>query len=167
LLPVQLAGVVLLLASAGFFLLELKHPGIGLPTLGGAITLVLGGLVLFDQSVPNAAVSPWLLAVVTAALVLFFGVVVRAALRARHLPVGVGLEGMVGEQAVAITDLDPFGQVRARHESWTAETEGRAVQAGATVEIVRVEGLRLIVAPIDSRHGQLAGRTAAGREGGA
>src|SRR5204862_7436403 len=44
-LPVQVAGVVLLLASALFFLLALKHPGIGLPTIGGTVCLVLGGLL--------------------------------------------------------------------------------------------------------------------------
>src|SRR5207247_306796 len=62
-LPVQLGGVILLLASALFFLLELKHPGLGLPTIGGTLALILGGLFLFNRDVPNAAVSPWLIAV--------------------------------------------------------------------------------------------------------
>ena len=52
-LPVQLAGVILLVLSAIFFLLELKHPGIGLPTVGGVITLILGGLLLFNSAVPK------------------------------------------------------------------------------------------------------------------
>src|SRR6266516_1262043 len=62
-LPVQLGGVILLVASAVLYLLELKHPGIGLPAIGGTACLVLGGLLLFDPSVPNAHVSRWLLLV--------------------------------------------------------------------------------------------------------
>ncbi|MBI2238814.1 MAG: nodulation protein NfeD, partial [Actinobacteria bacterium] len=60
-LPVQIIGIALLLASAVFFLVELKHPGLGLPTVGGVATLVLGGLTLFNPSVPNARVSPWVI----------------------------------------------------------------------------------------------------------
>ena len=129
--------------------------------------MVLGGLILFDPSVPNAAVSPSLIALIAGLLVLFFGFVVRAALRARHLPPGVGLEGMVGEKGVAVADLDPEGQVRARHETWTAESVGPAIPEGSPVRIVRVAGLRLIVAPADSGEQQLTGQGAAGREGGA
>ncbi|MDP8956960.1 MAG: nodulation protein NfeD [Actinomycetota bacterium] len=147
LLPVQLAGVVLLLASAGFFLLELNSPGIGLPTLGGAITLVVGGLVLFDSSVPDASVSPWMLAVVTAALVGFFGFVVQAAIRVRRLPRPRGLEELVGERAVALSELNPQGEVLARHETWSAEAIGPPIPAGATVRIIEVSGLKLTVAP--------------------
>jgi membrane-bound serine protease (ClpP class) len=169
LLPVQLAGVVLLLASAGFFLLELKHPGIGLPTVGGAITLVLGGLVLFDQSVPNAAVSPWLLAIVAAVLVGFFGFVVQAALRLRRLPHPAGLEQMIGEHAVALSELNPRGEVLARHETWSAETFGPPIPAGTTVRIIDVSGLTLTVAPARPLRGQsqLAGSGSPQNEGGA
>jgi len=146
-LPVQLGGVILLVVSAIFFLLELKHPGIGLPTVGGVITLVLGGLLLFDSAVPNARVSPWLLGVVAATLVLFFGFVVRAVMKARHLPRAAGLEGMVGEPAVAVDDLDPEGRVRARRENWSAETVGPPIPKGSTVRVLEVRGLKLLVEP--------------------
>src|SRR6266540_2799018 len=77
-LPVQLGGVVLLVASAVLYLLELKHPGLGLPAVGGTICLVLGGLLLFDPSVPDLHVSRWLLLVVPTLVVAFFAVVVQA-----------------------------------------------------------------------------------------
>ncbi len=146
-LPVQLAGVILLILSAVFFLLELKHPGIGLPTVGGVITLVLGGLLLFNSAVPNARVSPWLLATVAIALVLFFGFVVRAVTKARHLPRVAGIEGMAGELAVAIDDLNPIGRVRARRENWSAESVGPPIAKGSSVRVVEVRGLRLVVEP--------------------
>src|SRR5206468_10066936 len=85
-LPVQVGGLVLLVVSAVFFLAELKHPGIGLPTIGGVVALIFGGLLLFNSSVRNARVSPWVLAGVAIALVLFFAFVVRAVLIARSMP---------------------------------------------------------------------------------
>src|SRR5439155_7867113 len=83
-LPVQLVGVTLLVASAAFFLLELKAPGIGAFTAAGVITLVLGGLFLFNPSVPNARVSPGVIVPVALAAVGFFGFAVQAALRVRR-----------------------------------------------------------------------------------
>ena len=172
LLPVQLGGIVLLVASAVFFLLELKHPGIGIPTAGGVACLILGGLLLFDPSVPGARVSPWLLGAVAAGAALFFGFLVRAALRARHLPVSSGLEGMVGEQGLALGDLDPRGLVRAQRETWSAESNAGPIPAGSAVRVVGLAGVRLIVSPAGAgaeernRDGQVAGRLAAGSEGG-
>jgi membrane-bound ClpP family serine protease len=74
-LPVQLIGVVLLLASVGFFVLELLHPGVGLPAIAGVVCILLGGWFLFDSSVPGVQVSP-LVIVPVAALAAFFFLVV-------------------------------------------------------------------------------------------
>jgi membrane-bound serine protease (ClpP class) len=147
-LPVQLGGVVLLVVSAVFFLAELKHPGIGLPTVGGVVTLIFGGLLLFNSAVPNARVSPWVLGGVAIGIVSFFAVVVRAVVAARSMPRTAGFEGMVGEEGTAVDDLAPRGRVRARRETWTAESAGPAIPAGTTVRILRLEGLRLIVEPV-------------------
>lgn len=144
-LPVQLAGIVFLIASAVFFLLELKHPGIGVPTVGGVLFLVLGGLLLFDPSVPNARVSPWLIGGLAVALALFFGIAVKAGLAARHLPPGTGLESMIGERGVALDDLAPSGRVRAGREVWSAEALAAPIPAGSTVRIEAIRGLHLIV----------------------
>jgi membrane-bound serine protease (ClpP class) len=166
-LPVQIGGVILLIASALFFLLELKHPGLGLPTLGGTLALVLGGLFLFNRDVPNARVSPWLIAVMAGLLVLFFAFVVQAALRARHLRVTSGPETLVGAIGVALSDLDPSGRVRAEKETWTATTSGGRIAAGTNVRVIRVSGVRLQVEPAETppTEGELAGHQA-GREGG-
>ncbi len=115
-LPVQLGGIVLLVASAVLYLLELKHPGIGLPAVGGTICLVLGGLLLFDPSASEVHVSRWLLVVVPALVVAFFAVVVQAALEARRQPPMIGVDMLYGEEGVALSALDPSGEVRVGHE---------------------------------------------------
>jgi membrane-bound serine protease (ClpP class) len=166
-LPVQIGGVILLIASALFFLLELKHPGLGLPTIGGTLALILGGLFLFNRDVPNARVSPWLIAVMAGLLLVFFAFVVQAALRARHARVAAGPELLVGQLGVALSELDPIGQVRAGKETWTAVTRGGTVPAGASVRVLEVSGVRLIVEPAEGSpaEGELTGQRAGG-EGG-
>jgi membrane-bound serine protease (ClpP class) len=167
LLPVRLGGVVLLIASAVFFLLEFKHPGFGFPTVGGVICLVLGGLLLFNSSVPNAQVSPWLIGSVAVLAGLFFAVVVQAALAARRGAVTMGAESMIGTVGVALTELTPTGKVRVARETWTAVTEGPPVAAGTPVRVRAVTGVHVVVEPVadDLSHGG-AGRDTAGVEGG-
>jgi membrane-bound serine protease (ClpP class) len=161
LLPVQLIGVVLLLASALFFLLELKHPGLGLATAGGVVTLVLGGLTLFNPSVPNARVSLWVIIPVAGLLVVFFGTVVNAALRARHLPLSTGAERMVGLEGIVQRDLEPDGVVLVASEEWSARSTAGPLARGTRVRVVNVERLRLDVEPLEQE-----ASTASGPEGG-
>ena len=147
-LPVQLGGLVLLAASVVLFLVELKHPGVALPLAGGVACLVLGGLLLYDPSVPEVHVSRWLLALVTAGLVGFFGFVARAVREARALPVPApGMDELVGAEGVALGELGPRGQVRVGHEQWSAEAAAGAIPAGSGVRVVGRRGLRLIVEP--------------------
>jgi membrane-bound serine protease (ClpP class) len=146
-LPVQLGGLILLVASVVLFLVELKHPGVGLPLAGGVACLILGGLLLYDPST-HVHVSRWLVALVTALLVGFFGFVVQAALEARALPApGPGMDDLVGAKGVALGELGPRGQVRVGHEQWSAEAAGGTIPAGSGVRVVGRRGLRLIVEP--------------------
>jgi membrane-bound serine protease (ClpP class) len=149
LLPVQIVGVVLLLASALFFLLELKHPGLGLATVGGVACLVLGGLTLFNPSVPNARVSLWVIVPVAGFLVLFFGTVVNAALRARRLPKAIGVERLLGQEGVVERELAPDGVVLVASEEWSARSTAGVLPAGTRVRVVGVDRLRLDVTPIE------------------
>jgi len=148
-LPVQLGGVILLIASAVLYLLELKHPGIGLPAIGGTVCLVLGGLLLFDPSVPNARVSRWLLLVVPTLLVAFFGFVAQAVLEARRLPPlqQRGGDLLIGAQGMALDALDPHGQIYLGHETWSAESVAGPIPKGTPVRVVRRSGLTLLVEP--------------------
>jgi membrane-bound serine protease (ClpP class) len=159
-LPVQLGGLVLLAASVVLFLVELKHPGVGLPLAGGVACLILGGLLLYDPSIPDVRVSRWLVALVTAALVGFFGFVLRAVREARTLPApGVAADEVVGAEGVALGELGPRGQVQVGHEQWSAEAARGAIPAGSGVRVVGRRGLRLIVEPGPNEPRQAAERT--------
>jgi membrane-bound serine protease (ClpP class) len=165
LLPVNLVGVVLLIASAVCFLLELKHPGLGLPTAGGVVFLIFGALFLYSGSVPNAAVSPWLIALVAGALVLFFGFVVKGVMEARHMPkTDVPTQDLIGQIGTAIDLLEPRGRVRVARENWSASSTGDPIPAGSPVRIVDVKGLLLLVEPGSEQPAVVAG--SAGQEKG-
>jgi membrane-bound serine protease (ClpP class) len=149
-LPVQLIGILLLVASVAFFLLELKLPGNLIGTVAGLISLILGGLFLFDPSVPSARVSPWVIAPVAIFAAVFFLVVIRAAIRMRRGRPASGPGPLVGAEGTVVTQLDPTGIVQVASEEWTAESEGGSVPKGGRIRVVRVDGLRLKVVPVEA-----------------
>ncbi len=146
-LPVTLLGVVLLLASIVFFVLELKHPGIGGLALGGVVCLLLGGWFLFGE---QARISWFVIVPVAALASAFFLVVVRAAIRMRRSAVEMRDERLVGREGVVVRDLTPTGVVLLASEEWTAEAVRGAPVAGERVRVVRVDGLKLLVEPLEA-----------------
>ncbi|HEX9716352.1 MAG TPA: nodulation protein NfeD [Actinomycetota bacterium] len=150
-LPVQLAGVILLVASAVFFAWEVHAPGIGVPLAGGVVTLILGGLLLFDTSVPGVRVSPLVIAPVAASALAFFGIVVRAVVRVHRQVPASGPERMVGAEGTAAGPLRPHGVVQVASEEWSAESVAGNIPRGARVRVVGIEGLRLRVERVDDR----------------
>jgi membrane-bound serine protease (ClpP class) len=147
-LPVQLAGLILLVASAIFFVIELFVPGVGVPLAGGIVTLILGGIFLFDTSVPGVQVSPMVIAPVALFTAAFFGLVIRAVVRAQRTPASKP-DDLVGREAVVVRDLDPEGVVLIAAEEWSAVSDRGAVPQGSHVRIAAVEGLELRVEPME------------------
>lgn len=146
-LPVQLVGIVLLLASAGFMVLELQSPGISVAGGAGVLTLILGGLLLFNPAVPGAQVSPLVIAPVAIVMGSFVAFVAPAVLKARRLPVQSGQGRLIGSEGVATTAIAPRGTAQVGSELWTVESVGAPIAAGETVKVVAAEGLRLKVEP--------------------
>lgn len=146
-LPVRLAGFGLLLVAAVLFVLDLKARAHGVLTVGGIVVFVLGGLLLFNPSVPNARISPPLLFSLPVAVGVGSTFLLRAMLAARRTPLRSGPQTLMGAHGVAETALNPLGRVRVRGESWSAESVGDAVPAGTPVLIIAVRGLTLDVFP--------------------
>ncbi|HTR97357.1 MAG TPA: nodulation protein NfeD [Candidatus Acidoferrales bacterium] len=144
-LPVNSAGVALLVLGLAFLLAEIKVHSHGLLALGGAIALALGSLMLFR---PGTVSVSWPFVLVgTGTTVVFFVAVVGAGVRARRLPVVTGAAGLVGRRGVALERLAPEGRVRIGGEVWAAAS-AVPLDPGVAVEVLKVEGLRLEVKPI-------------------
>jgi len=144
-LPFNWAGVALILFAFILFGLELFIVSHGILGIGGAVSLVLGGLLLTSGNPPELQVSRWLVFTMAAALGAFVLFVLVNIIRARRMPAQMGIETVVGRQAVARSPLDPQGFVFLDGEYWSAETEEGSVQPGERVVITEVRGLKLKV----------------------
>jgi len=156
LLPVRLIGIALLVASVVFFVIELKVPGLGIWSIAGIASLVLGGLVLFDPS-GGVRVSPFAIVPVAAFTALFFGFVVARALAMRHLPPAQEADAVVGREGIVLAaGLDPEGVVRVAAEEWRAIAT-HPLPAGTKIRVTKLDGLVLTVEPLDLEHAQTGG----------
>jgi membrane-bound serine protease (ClpP class) len=150
-LPINWAGMLLLLLAAGLTIAELNAEGFGVFGVGAIAAFVLGSLLLYEPfgspspSLPAVRVSPWLIGVTTAGMGAFFAFVVRALARAHRVPVAAGPQALVGRAGVALSNLEPTGQVRVDGEVWSAVAEDEAVRTGESVEVAGVEGVTLRV----------------------
>ena len=153
-LPVNWAGVALILAAMALLTGELLVAGFGVLGIGAIVAFVLGALILFSgQELPDAPdlqVSRWLIGIVTATTVIGLGIIIWAIRDSRResddpiFPTAVGGTGLV------ITRLAPAGQVRLHGEIWTAVAEDgfSPIEAGQRVKVLGVEGAILTVAPV-------------------
>ena len=145
-LPINFAGVALILLALVLFVMETQVPTFGVLTAGGSIALILGAMLLFkDQELdPHFDVQlDWLVAVavVVAAITALLS---YKALTVRRSKVTTGQEGLVGEHGTVRQELAPKGKIFVHGEIWTAIAE-QPVTVGSTVEVLAVEGLTLRV----------------------
>lgn len=146
-LPINVAGLLLIGLGIGLLLLEIKLPSFGVLGVGGAISLVLGSIVLMGDT-PELRVGLWLvlpLMVAFAAIFLFLG---RLAVASQLRPAASGAEALIGATGRAITPLEPGreGQVFVHGEIWSA-VAAASIAHGTPVRVVARSGLTLSVAP--------------------
>lgn len=144
-LPVNYIGLLLILLSFVFFVLEVYVTSFGLLTVGGIISLVLGSMMLFRGGGPGMEIAWRVLIPTVAAVVVFFiaiaGLVVRSQLR-RSM---TGSAGLIGERGTAHTDISgEGGQVFVHGEYWQAMSR-EPIAKGEAVEVEEVLGLKIRV----------------------
>ncbi len=144
-LPVNWAGVLLIVLAFILFVLEIFVTSHGLLAIGGTVSLLLGGLMLIDPRDVIFAVDRWLIVGVVATIAAFFIFVVGAVVRARRQQVAIGRENLVGKIGTARTELNPEGLVFIDGARWSATVEGAPVKEGEEVLVTRMDGLRLFV----------------------
>jgi membrane-bound serine protease (ClpP class) len=146
-LPVNFAGVALILLALVLFIIDLYAPTHGVLTAGGVLSFFLGALMLFNHAGPAFQLSLAYIIPATLTTALFFLFVVRAGVRAQSLPVRAGRETMLGKVVPALDRIDAGGgKVFVEGEYWNAVSEV-GVEKDQPVEIVGIDGLVLKVKP--------------------
>ncbi|HSB82799.1 MAG TPA: nodulation protein NfeD [Candidatus Methylomirabilis sp.] len=149
-LPINYAGVLLILLAIVMFIAEIKVVSHGVLTLGGIAAMILGSMMLIDTtSAPYLRISIGAILATAGATAAFFLFVVGAGVKALHSKTATGQEGLVGQIGVARTRLEPRGQIYLRGELWNAECE-QAIEPGESVRVAAVDGLTLQVVPIQA-----------------
>ncbi|HXY23040.1 MAG TPA: nodulation protein NfeD [Candidatus Acidoferrum sp.] len=149
-LPVNLAGLFLILLALAFFILEAKMPSHGVLAIGGVVAMFLGAIFLIRSPLTPGGVSVGVAFSVTIPFAVFAVVLMRLVIRSRKWKLATGREELIGTNGVVTTALKAGveGMVRVHGELWRAES-ANAVEEGKTVRVTKVEGLKLYVEPAD------------------
>ena len=146
-LPINVAGLALIILAVGLFIVDVYAPTHGVLTTGGIIAFFLGALMLFDRAEPAFRLSIAYIIPGTVVTALFFVFIVGAGLRAQRLPVKAGAETMIGKTVPIISRTDGNRmKVFVEGEYWDAVSD-TPIDHGHNVVIVGIEGLTLKVKP--------------------
>jgi membrane-bound serine protease (ClpP class) len=143
-LPVNYAGLALILFGIILFIAEIKVVSHGLLAVGGVISLLLGSIMLFQSPVEYMRVS---LSVIIPAVMVsaaFFIFAVSKAINARLRKPTTGMEGLIGEVGIVSTPISPEGKVSIHGEFWNAASD-QNIEKGEKVQVIGVDNLKLKV----------------------
>ena len=151
-LPVNYAGLALILLGILFMIGEAFAPSFGALGIGGAIAFVVGSIMLIDTEVEGYGVS-WPV-IITAGIIgaVIFGGVATLALKARRRSVVTGQEEMLNSVGEALESFKTEGRIRVHSEEWSARSSV-PVKRGQKVRVVAMDGLLLIVEPVNPQEG--------------
>jgi membrane-bound serine protease (ClpP class) len=148
-IPLNAAGIVLLVIAIGLIVAEFAAPSGGLFGAAGVVALIAAGILLYDTDSEVYALSIPVAIAVGGALGSFTLLAASKALSARRAPPRGGMADLLGQTATVKTPLDPLGQVYVEGALWRARAEGfdRPPQPGEHVHVTRAEELTLEVSP--------------------
>ncbi len=148
-LPINYAGLGLILFSIILFIAELKVVSHGLLTAGGIISFVIGSLMLINTDISNEFLNISLTVIITVSILttLFFAFALGKGISAQKRHPTTGTEGMIGEIGIALTKIstNSTGQILLHGEIWSAECHGEVINPGEKVKVMSRSDLVLIV----------------------
>jgi membrane-bound serine protease (ClpP class) len=149
LLPVNFAGVLLILLALALFILEAKYTSHGVLLAGGVVSMLLGAMFLIRSPLTAGGVSLGVAVAVTLPFALLCVILMRLVLRSRKWKTTTGREEMIGAQGVVIAPLadGAEGMIRVHGELWRAFSS-QPLTEGKPVRVVRIDGLKLYVEPV-------------------
>jgi len=151
LLPVNYAGLALILLGIAFMIGEAFLPAFGSLGIGGLIAFVIGSIILIDTDAPGFGIPYALIGGIAVASAAFLILVIGMLVRGRRRPVVTGREEMIGASAVALEDFSGEGWARVHSENWRVRAGG-PVRKGQKLRVTAIEGLLLDVAPEPDNH---------------
>ncbi len=142
-LPVNYAGLLLIILAIILFIIEIKIVSHGVLTIGGVISMIIGSLMLFESPGPFLKLSVYLILPTVIVTALFFTFIIGLAFKAfRSKPI-TGIEGLVGMEGVAMTEITRDGGIVSLHgERWAAYSE-EVIQKDDPVVVEGLRGLKL------------------------
>ena len=151
-LPINYAGLALIVFAIILFLLEIKIVSHGLLAIGGVVSLILGSMMLFrsSSSLEAVSVSKTVIFTATGITALFFLFVVGLGLRAQKRKAVTGAESFIGETGEVLEMLAPTGLVKVQGEIWSAVSTTGNIEKGEKVRINKMENLKLYVERINN-----------------
>jgi membrane-bound serine protease (ClpP class) len=146
-LPINYAGLALIIFGIILFLLEIKIISHGLLAIGGCVSLLLGSLMLIRPDASWNLVRLSLSVIITSVAVTagFFLFVIGLGIKAQRAKPVTGVEGMIGTIGESLETLDPLGRVRVHGESWNAESMSGIINKGEKIRVVGMKNLKLHV----------------------
>ena len=146
-MPVNYAGVALIVFGIILFLLEIKIISHGILAIGGIISVLLGSMILFRSSpAENFVALSWsVIFLVTAVSALFFIFIIMMGLRAQRSEPVSGANVLIGKTAQTIEELNPSGQVQIVGETWNAISLSGKINEHEKVIVKEIKGLTLYV----------------------
>lgn len=150
-LPMNYAGLVLILLGIGLMTAEAFQPSFGVLGLGGVIAFVIGSVILIDTDIlPGYGINLGLIAGFTASSVIFFVVAFGLVFKARRQPIVSGQEEMLGAVCVVVDAFERQGRVRVHSEVWNARSK-IPMKKGETARVFAINGLVLDIEPEGSK----------------
>ncbi len=144
-LPVNYAGLLLIILALILFILEVKITSHGILTIGGIISMIIGSLMLFESPAPFMKLSLTLILPAVFITTLFFSVTLGLAFKAQRRKPVTGVEGLIGEHGVADTDISrDDGMVSLHGERWSAYSD-EPIAKGTRIIVDAVSGLKVKV----------------------
>jgi len=147
-LPISVAGLLLMLLAAAFFAAELFLPTHGALTIAGGVCFFIGALMLFDPAGDAYQVSTTVALAIAGTLMALMGFVAFKIVQVRRAPIVTGSSELIGQVGIVRQPLDPVGLVFVHGELWRAQTAGEPLPPGQPVRVEGIDdGLTLTVAP--------------------
>ncbi|WP_349313621.1 nodulation protein NfeD [Chitinophaga sp. MM2321] len=149
-LPVNYAGLALIVFAIILFLLEIKIVSHGLLAIGGAVSLLLGSMMLVPADPGFNVVTISRSVIISSVFIstLFFLVVLGFGLKAQRAKPVTGIEGLLGDIGESLDELNPVGRVRVHGETWNAVATTGKIAIGEKVRVVEINNLELTVEPV-------------------